>query len=65
MDNNSNLSDKIAALVNSLNELNADAVKTQNGNKSAGTRLRKGLQTIINDSKDIRKDVLALRNNDS
>ena len=65
MDNNSNLSDKIAALVNSLNELNADAVKTQNGNKSAGTRLRKGLQTIINDSKEIRKDVLALRNNDS
>jgi len=60
-----NISDKIAALVTTLNELNDDAVKTQNGNKSAGTRVRKALQSVINSSKEIRKEVLDLRNTDA
>lgn len=63
MDNN--ISDKIAALVTTLNELNDDAVKTQNGNKSAGTRVRKALQSVINSSKEIRKEVLDIRNADA
>jgi hypothetical protein len=56
---------KIAALSTLLNELNADAVKTENGNKSAGTRVRKALQEVINSSKEIRKEIIELRNTDA
>lgn len=60
-----NISNKINALINSLNEISADAEKTEKGNKTAGTRVRKALQEVINSSKEIRKDVLNLRNTDA
>lgn len=49
-----------------LNQLNetaqSEAVKFANGNKSAGTRLRKALQDIKNISQEIRKDVQEIKN---
>ena len=64
MSDTNNIQEKIASLVTVLNDLNEDAVKTQNGNKSAGTRVRKALQTVINSSKDLRKEILDIRNSE-
>lgn len=52
------ISDRIANLQNLLNEISEDASKTDSGNKSAGTRVRKALQQIAGDCKEIRKEVL-------
>ena len=56
------ISNRIAELKQTLNDLEADAIKTDNGNKSAGTRVRKTLQEVINSSKELRKAVIELRN---
>ena len=60
----SSISDRIAALKQTITDLEADAAKVDNGNKAAGTRVRKSLQTIVNESKEIRKAVLEARNED-
>lgn len=56
------ISDRIASIQNTLNEIVEDATKTDKGNKAAGTRVRKALQIIANDCKEIRKEVSALKN---
>ncbi len=61
----SSISDRIANLKQILTDLEADAIKTDNGNKSAGTRVRKSLQEVVNESKEIRKAVIEARNSDS
>lgn len=61
----SSISDRIAALKQTITDLEADAAKVDSGNKAAGTRVRKSLQTIVNESKEIRKAVLEARNEDS
>lgn len=38
-----------------------DIAKAEGGNKAAGTRARKQLQDIRNAAQDIRKEILALR----
>lgn len=40
---------------NLLTEIEADANKSDNGNKAAGVRVRKALLEIVNQSKDARK----------
>ena len=51
--------DKITAMTKTLEEALADAKKIDEKNvKTARTRLRKALQTIINESKDFRKTIL-------
>jgi hypothetical protein len=52
------ISERIANLQNILNDISPDASKTDSGNKSAGTRVRKGLQQIAIDCKEIRKEVI-------
>lgn len=61
----SSISDRIANLKQILTDLEADAIKTDSGNKSAGTRVRKSLQEVVNESKEIRKAVIEARNSDS
>jgi hypothetical protein len=56
---------RIAALKDVIAALEADAIKTDNGNKSAGTRVRKALQEVVNTSKEIRKEVLEARTEDN
>ena len=55
------ISEKIANLQNILSEIQQDASKTDSGNKAAGTRVRKALKSIENQTKEIRKQVLELR----
>lgn len=49
------MSERIASLKNLLTEIEADANKSDNGNKAAGVRVRKALLEIVNQSKDARK----------
>jgi hypothetical protein len=55
------ISEKIASLKALIESLEEDATKVDNGNKSAGVRVRKALQEAINTSKEIRKDVIESR----
>ena len=55
------ISDKVALLQTILTEIQADAIKTDSGNKAAGTRVRKVLKEVENQTKHIRKEVLELR----
>ena len=55
-------------LVNALNraislleETRDDAIKTQNGNKSAGVRVRKTAKTVMDELKELRRLVLECR----
>ena len=50
------------ALYKLTKTISEDATKTENGNKSAGTRVRKAMQEIIRECKEVRKEVLELRN---
>lgn len=58
----SSISDRIATLKQVIADIEADAAKVDSGNKSAGTRVRKSLQEVVNQSKEIRKAVLEARN---
>lgn len=60
----SSISDRIATLKQVIVDLEEDASKADSGNKSAGTRVRKSLQEVVNQSKEIRKAVLDARNSD-
>tara|TARA_B100000900_G_C20494684_1_gene681083 strand:+ start:874 stop:1062 length:189 start_codon:yes stop_codon:yes gene_type:complete len=61
----SSISDRIATLKQAIADIEADAAKVDSGNKSAGTRVRKSLQEVVNQSKEIRKAVLEARNAES
>ena len=56
------ISTRLEAMVQTLNALSVDAHKADKGNKSAGTRVRKGMQEIVAECKEIRKEVLEIRN---
>ena len=58
----SSISDRIATLKQVIADIEADAAKVDSGNKSAGTRVRKSLQEVVTQSKEIRKAVLDARN---
>ncbi len=61
----STISDRIATLKQVIADLESDASKVDAGNKAAGTRVRKSLQDVVAQSKEIRKAVLESRNSDS
>ena len=52
--------DELKKLVESL-EL--DVAKNISGNKSAGTRIRKAMQTLKGQAQDLRKEVQEIKNN--
>lgn len=60
----STISERIQNLTQKLTEAQADAAKSDKGNKSAGTRVRKAMQEVIAECKEVRKAVLDARNND-
>ena len=51
----------LQGVVAQLSQAIDDAQKTDNGNKSAGTRVRKTAQQAVNELKTLRKQVLAAR----
>ena len=51
----------LQGVVDQLSQAIDDAQKTDNGNKSAGTRVRKTAQQAVNELKTLRKQVLAAR----
>ena len=61
----SGIADRIANLKQLLTDLESDATKTDSGTNAAGTRVRKTLQEVVNESKEIRKAVIEARNSDS
>jgi len=60
----STISERIERLSQLLTEAQADAVKSDKGNKAAGTRVRKAMQEVIAECKDVRKAVLEARNSE-
>ena len=46
-----------------LTELQTDIDKFNNGNASAGTRIRKAMQDVKGQAQDLRKDVQEIKNN--
>jgi len=46
-----------------LTELQTDIDKFNNGNASAGTRIRKAMQSIKGQAQDLRKEVQEIKNN--
>ena len=60
----STISERIENLSQLLTEAQADAVKSDKGNKAAGTRVRKVMQEVIAECKEVRKAVLEARNSD-
>ncbi len=57
----SKISGRIASLKSLVSEIEADAAKTDNGNKAASTRVRKGLSEVAKLVKEIRQEVLEVR----
>ncbi len=49
-------------IIETLNGAVEDAGKFDGGNQSAGTRVRKALQSAINGSKELRKTVQEIKN---
>ena len=46
-----------------LTDLQTDVDKFNNGNASAGTRIRKAMQVIKGQAQDLRKEVQEIKNN--
>tara|TARA_R110000744_G_scaffold3594_2_gene13539 strand:+ start:1171 stop:1344 length:174 start_codon:yes stop_codon:yes gene_type:complete len=46
-----------------LTNILADVDKFNNGNMSAGTRIRKAMQEVKNQAQDLRKNVQEIKNN--
>jgi|APSaa5957512493_1039668.scaffolds.fasta_scaffold65487_1 hypothetical protein len=57
----STITEKMEKLTKLLTESQEDAGKCDKGNKSAGTRIRKTMQEVIAECKEIRKAVLEAR----
>ena len=47
-----------------LNQVEEDIIKFGNGNKSAGTRIRKAMQEIKVLAQEVRSEVQLIKNND-
>ncbi len=56
------MTENVQSMIDTLSEVLGDAEKHDKGNKAAGTRLRKALQTVAVGCKDGRKQVSADRN---
>ena len=59
----SNVTNTLQNVVDQLQEALGDAQKTDSGNKAAGTRVRKAAQNATVTLKELRKQVLEVRNN--
>ena len=59
----SSVTNTLQNVVDQLSLALADAEKTDSGNKAAGTRVRKTAQFAVNELKNLRKQVLEVRNN--
>ena len=53
----------IENLQETLTSVLSDVEKFNNGNKSAGTRIRKAMQTLKGQAQDLRKEVQEIKNN--
>ena len=53
----------IENLQETLTSIVSDVEKFNNGNKSAGTRIRKAMQTLKGQAQDLRKEVQEIKNN--
>ena len=53
----------IQNLQETLTSVLSDVEKFNNGNKSAGTRIRKAMQTLKGQAQDLRKEVQEIKNN--
>ena len=53
----------IENLQETLTSVVSDVEKFNNGNKSAGTRIRKAMQTLKGQAQDLRKEVQEIKNN--
>ena len=53
----------IENLQETLTTVLSDVEKFNNGNKSAGTRIRKAMQTLKGQAQDLRKEVQEIKNN--
>ncbi len=58
-----NLQEKLTETIKNLQDQFGDLEKTEKGNASAGTRVRKSLMIAINALKDLRKEILEARKN--
>jgi hypothetical protein len=56
------MTDNIQSMIDTLSDALGDASKHDKGNKAAGTRLRKAMQTVAVSCKEGRKQVSADRN---
>ena len=50
-------------LQETLSNIQSDVEKFNNGNKSAGTRIRKAMQELKGQAQDLRKEVQEIKNN--
>jgi len=55
--------ENVTKIQETLNAAQEDLLKFQNGNKSAGTRIRKAMQEIKTLAQQVRKDVQDSKNN--
>jgi len=53
----------IENLQETLTSITSDVEKFNSGNKSAGTRIRKAMQTLKGQAQDLRKEVQEIKNN--
>ena len=53
----------IQNLQETLTNVASDVEKFNNGNKSAGTRIRKAMQELKGQAQDLRKEVQEIKNN--
>ena len=56
--------DSVSKIQEVLNDIQNDVEKFGNGNKSAGTRIRKAMQEIKHLAQDVRVQVQAIKNGD-
>ena len=52
------VSEQIQSMIDSLTELQGDVAKHENGQKAAGTRIRKAMQTVKTAAQGVRTRVL-------
>ena len=56
------IADMVQNMIDELNEAMADAVKSDNGNNAAMTRVRKAMQTAKAAAQDVRMKISSIRN---
>ena len=56
------IADMVQNMIDELNEAMADAVKSDNGNNAAMTRVRKAMQAAKGAAQDVRMKISSIRN---